>query len=697
MQQLIPNAKAQFIDQNGLPLASGTVGFYFPGTLNPKPTFQDAAGTITNTNPVLLDSRGQALIWGSGVYRQIVKDASGVTIWDQITEDPNAGLTGDMTNARWIAGASYTDPVGSTPGTFVPGTTTTFNLPVAPGSINNIWPFFDAGFQMDDQIASLTGTALVFASPVPNGIQQVEVKIGTTVAIGIPPTGSVTDATVATTAAINASKLSFLQNGAGAVRRTVLSKLQDIICVTDFGAVGDDVADDTVAVQNAINYAMTSGKRAVYFPTAKVAYKLTAPININLPVAVYGDGCVPTIANSTTVASTRGPGSWFHLAHTGKGFVVDSGDSIGINGVTFSGVGTVRDHPTPNGASAWSPTVSDWDFFFHNSTDCGLDDVVILNPFQGVIQTGDNGNGGRFNVRGLKGQPMKTGLFIETSLDTNIIENCHFWPMWSLASGVTDFTSNTCNAYQFARCDGANLLNLFSIFCSTGLFITSNAIGSVNKLHCTNLDFDNGSIGILIDNTVGIGNPGATAQFVNTTMQGKGDGTSNISGVLVQGTGCNLTFSNLDITNFRTSGLNVSGASNFLHVSGYRSGFTNTIGGNTAIFVGTGSSLFMDSRPEIDSNNGGAMYGGAGTFFLPKEGGVFIGTTDASGQISIITQTTGLPPTNAIVTDNGSGLPQFCPVVSYGAGLINLKVLNLSGSPVANSAVALSYIASWGN
>lgn len=691
MQQLIPNAKAQFIDSGGQPLASGTVGFYFPGTLNPKPTYQDAAGTIANTNPVQLDSRGQAIIWGSGVYRQIVKDASGVTIWDQITEDANSGLTGNITDAVFTAG----DGTGNT---FIPGTTTQLTLPTAAGTIANTWIFFDGVYQADDQIASLDGVTLTFNSPIPGGTQLVTVKIGTTIAVGTPGAGTITDLSVAANAGINASKLSFLQNGAGAVRRTVLSKLQDIICVTDFGAVGDDVADDTVAVQNAINYAMTSGKMAVYFPAAKVAYKLTAPININQPVAIYGDGCVPYTDVSSVTTNTRGSGSWFHLAHTGRGFMVTNGATPYITGVTFEGIGTFRDHPTPNGAAAWSPTVSDWDFYFNNSTDCSMKDCVILNPYLGVMQTGTDGNGGRFNVSGVIGQPLNVGIFIETSEDTDIIEDCHFWPMWSLAQGVTNYTASTASAYKFARCDGANLCNLFSIYCSVGIQITSNALGSVNKLHCSNLDFDNGNIGILVDNTVGNGTPGATMQLVNTTMQGFGANSLGIGGVLVQGKNCNITFANLDINNYRSSGLNVTGTGNFIHLSGYRSGFTNTDGGNSAIFAAAGNSIYMETRPEIDSNNGGAMYGGAGSFFLPKEGGIFTGTTDGSGQITIPTQTTGVAPTNAIVTDNGSGLPQFCPVVSYGpAGLINLKVLNVSGNPVASSPITLSYIASWGS
>lgn len=87
--QLLQNGKTQFIDSGGLPLANGSVGFYAPGTLNPLTTYQDQGGTIQNTNPIALDSRGQAIVWGTGTYRQIVKDASGVTIWDQLVASPD--------------------------------------------------------------------------------------------------------------------------------------------------------------------------------------------------------------------------------------------------------------------------------------------------------------------------------------------------------------------------------------------------------------------------------------------------------------------------------------------------------------------------------------------------------------------------------------------------------------------------------
>lgn len=79
---LVPPFKLTFVDINGEPLVAGTVGMYVPNTLTPANTWQDSSQLILNTNPITLDSRGQAIIYGVGSYRQIVKDALGNVIWD---------------------------------------------------------------------------------------------------------------------------------------------------------------------------------------------------------------------------------------------------------------------------------------------------------------------------------------------------------------------------------------------------------------------------------------------------------------------------------------------------------------------------------------------------------------------------------------------------------------------------------------
>ena len=84
---LLPNGKQQFFGLNGVPLVSGSVATYIPGTTTPKTTWQDSASSVPNTNPTILDSLGSAIMYGAGCYRQVVKDVNSVLVWDQLSCD----------------------------------------------------------------------------------------------------------------------------------------------------------------------------------------------------------------------------------------------------------------------------------------------------------------------------------------------------------------------------------------------------------------------------------------------------------------------------------------------------------------------------------------------------------------------------------------------------------------------------------
>lgn len=58
----------------------------------------------------------------------------------------------------------------------------------------------------------------------------------------------------------------FLQAGAGAVTKTIQAKLRETVSVKDFGALGDDTADDGPAIQSAIDYLDTLGGGVLFFP-----------------------------------------------------------------------------------------------------------------------------------------------------------------------------------------------------------------------------------------------------------------------------------------------------------------------------------------------------------------------------------------------------------------------------------------------
>jgi len=70
-----------FTDNSGNPLNGGKVYSYQAGTTTPKSLFTNSAGTIVETNPVILDSNGRKQVYASGAYKLEVKTAADVLLY----------------------------------------------------------------------------------------------------------------------------------------------------------------------------------------------------------------------------------------------------------------------------------------------------------------------------------------------------------------------------------------------------------------------------------------------------------------------------------------------------------------------------------------------------------------------------------------------------------------------------------------
>lgn len=75
-------------------LAGGSVAYYVPSTLTTKQTWKDSGESVLNVQPVPLDANGCAIVYGSGIYRQILKDSLGNTVWDVLTASTGSGSSG---------------------------------------------------------------------------------------------------------------------------------------------------------------------------------------------------------------------------------------------------------------------------------------------------------------------------------------------------------------------------------------------------------------------------------------------------------------------------------------------------------------------------------------------------------------------------------------------------------------------------
>lgn len=130
---LNPYSRQQFFSSTGAPLASGCVFTYQAGTSTPLATYTDSTGLFQNSNPIILDSAGEASIWlTANAYRFVLVAAGGTNCstgpqqWalDFVTPPPflngNNAWTGNETHSgtETFNGAVVLSVGGSMNGTF---------------------------------------------------------------------------------------------------------------------------------------------------------------------------------------------------------------------------------------------------------------------------------------------------------------------------------------------------------------------------------------------------------------------------------------------------------------------------------------------------------------------------------------------------------------------------------------------------
>lgn len=112
MATLSPSPKLQFFDSNGLPLVGGKLYSYQAGTTSPLATYTDSTESSMNTNPIVLDSRGEASVWlGSSSYKLRLQSSVGSDIW--IVDNVTGGLSSNDVLPVANGGTGVTTSTGS--------------------------------------------------------------------------------------------------------------------------------------------------------------------------------------------------------------------------------------------------------------------------------------------------------------------------------------------------------------------------------------------------------------------------------------------------------------------------------------------------------------------------------------------------------------------------------------------------------
>jgi hypothetical protein len=248
---------AQFFDNNGVILSGGKIYTYAAGTTTPQTTYTSASGATPHANPIILDSAGRVPggeIWLTDglVYKFVIETATGSLLgtYDNIT-----GV-----NSNFVNYTVQEEVITATAGQ------TVFNLSTinyTPGT-NSLSVYIDGVNQyVGDSYLETDSDTVTFTSGVHVGG---EVKF--------------TTAIQTTTGAVDSSIVVYDPPFTGSVATNVEAKLAQTVSVKDFGAVCDGVADDTAAVQTAIDYCLANHKDLLVDGRCLI----TSSLNIDKPV-----------------------------------------------------------------------------------------------------------------------------------------------------------------------------------------------------------------------------------------------------------------------------------------------------------------------------------------------------------------------------------------------------------------------------
>jgi len=234
--------------------------------------------------------------------------------------------------------------------------------------------------------------------------------------------------------------------------------------VRTFGARGDGQTDDTAAFNTAMAAVAERGG-TVFIPVG--TYLIKTHLVVPPSVTLEGVWKIPTVYRpnqGSILLAVEGAGS-----ETGPPFISLHTNSA-IKGLTVFYPDQKPDHIVPY----------PWCVQSAGGDDISIVDCLLVNPYQAV----DFGThpSGRHYIRGLYGQPLRRGIYVDKTYDIGRIENVHFWTFWDWdeKSGIRDWMWKNGEAFIFARTDWEYVFDTFAFGYKIGYHFVQAPDGAMN-------------------------------------------------------------------------------------------------------------------------------------------------------------------------------------------------------------------------
>ena len=370
MASLTPTPKQQIYGSDGNPLVGGKIYTYAAGTTTPLATYTDAGGLTANTNPIILNSLGQANIWlaPSSSYKFSVYTSADVLLY---TVD---NITAPIDYLSLVTSLASPPPIGSTApntGAFTTlaattATITTVNATTitATGTITAETLTFEGGGSMtkpsEAGIQSLTATVAANALTVTLNPTTLDFR-STTLTTGVPVSRVMSSAisivvssgsTLGTVSAVQSRIVVLALDNAGTVELAVVNI-----------SGGNDLTETGLISTTAEGGSGTAD-------SASVIYSNTARTNVAYRVVGYVESTQATAGTwATTPSTVQGYGgqalasmsslgygqTWSTQTRTsGTTYYNTTGKPIGVHGYFIStGGSSLQSAVSINGAAAF--------------------------------------------------------------------------------------------------------------------------------------------------------------------------------------------------------------------------------------------------------------------------------------------------------------------------------------------------------